>query len=90
MRADDYEKEPRYGYQTKPIFVNALTTVDWNQLRVEASLVALKELITESESNRMLGGITTEYSMKFVGKVAALIADGLVQELRRIQENESE
>ena len=88
MRADDCEKKPSYGYQTKPMFVNELRTVDWNQLRVEASLVALRELITEEESNRLIGCFASENSMRFIGKVAALIADGLVEELKNMQQDE--
>lgn len=87
MRADDYEKKPSYGYQTKPMFVNELKTVDWNQLRVEASLVALGNLITSDESETLLNTLCSEESMRYVGKVAVLIADGLVEELKKMQEN---
>ena len=89
MRADDYEKKPSYGYQTKPMFVNELRTVDWNQLRVEASLVALGKLITSDESEILLDTLCGEESARYVGKVAAMIADGLVEELKKIQDNES-
>lgn len=89
MRADDVEKKPSYHYQTKPMFVNELRTIDWNQLRVEASLVALDKLITSDESEILRDTLCGEESARYVGKVAAMIADSLVEELKKIQENES-
>lgn len=89
MRADEFEKKPSIGYLSKPMLVNELGTIDWNQLRVEASLVALGKLITEDTSELLQNGITSEYSMKYVGRIAATIADGLVQQLKKIQEDES-
>lgn len=85
MRADEFDKKPSYGYQTKPMFVNELRTIDWNQLRVEASLVALGKLITSDESETLLNGLCGEESMRYVGKVAAIIADGMINELKKIQ-----
>lgn len=89
MRADEFEKKTSYGYQSKPVFMHELRTIDWNQLRVEASLVALGKLITSDESETLLNGLCGKESMRYVGKVAAIIAEGLVDELKRIQEDES-
>ena len=63
-----------------------MKTIDFEEVRVKASLVALEKLITEERAERLVNGMCSSNTMKYIGEVAAVIAEGLVSEIKRRQD----
>ena len=75
-KCDDYGNPIEVSFEDIELIKDSSSTIDWQQIRIQASIAAMKGLISNPDD------FTTNQSPSGIAKKSVMFADALVKELK--------